>query len=89
MLLFTISALRAVIEMLGLCLVGQGVLAVISGKKRTGNPIYQLFCLITGFPRHLVAAFLPAQTSTAKISMLTALMLFVMWIILAIFRKSV
>ncbi len=89
MLLFTISVLRAVVEMLGLCLVGQGVLAVISGKKRASNPIYQLFCLITGFPRRVVAAFLPAQTSKIKISMFAALMLFVMWIILAIFRKNV
>ena len=58
MLLFLIGALRAIVEMLGLCCLAQGFLYLLTGQKRASNPIYQLFALITQAPRRLVA-FLP------------------------------
>ena len=84
---FTLSALRAVIEMLGLCLIGQGVLGVLAGKGREQNAIYRLLTLITRAPRTVVARLLPATTSPARISMLTGLLLFVTWVALAWLRK--
>jgi hypothetical protein len=52
---FLISALRAIVEMLGLCLLGQAVLYLLAGRRRTDNRIYQLFDLITTPPRRVVA----------------------------------
>ena len=40
-LLFFIAALRAVVEMLGLSLIGLGVMALFAGNGRKKNPIYQ------------------------------------------------
>ncbi len=87
--LFAISAMRAVVEMLLLCLVGQGVLALVAGRKRTGNPVYRLFALITRGPNALVACLLPAGTRSLTVGLLTGDVLFFLWLTLAILRKSV
>ena len=63
MILFAISALRAVVEMLAMCLLAQGVLYLLAGQRRADNPIYRLFALLTHPPRRLVASLLPARTS--------------------------
>ena len=52
MLLF-LSALRAVVELVGLCAIGQGVLYVLAGSHRADNVIYRLFALVTAPPRNL------------------------------------
>lgn len=87
--LFAISALRAIVEMLLLCLLGQGVLAMLAGKKREGNPIYQLFSLITRGPCAIVARLLPDGTRALTISLATGVVLLFLWISLAILRKSI
>jgi len=88
MLLFLISAARAVIEMLGLCLVGQAVLYVLAGRSRGNNRIYQLFDLITRAPRHVVALILPgASGKTIGVACFAILLL--LWLGLAFLRKSI
>ena len=88
MLLFLISAARAVIEMLGLCLVGQAVLYVLAGRSRGSNRIYQLFDLITRHPRHVVALILPgASGKTIGVACFAILLL--LWLGLAFLRKSI
>ena len=67
MLLFLIGALRAIVEMLGLCCLAQGFLYLLTGQKRASNPIYQLFALITQAPRRLVAFLLPAADATTTL----------------------
>ena len=39
---FLISALRAIVEMLGLCLMGQGVLYLLTGSRRQQNAIAEV-----------------------------------------------
>jgi hypothetical protein len=88
MLLFLISAARAVIEMLGLCLVGQAVLYVLAGRSRGSNWIYQLFDLITRAPRHVVGLILPrANGKTIGVACFAILLL--LWLGLAFLRKSI
>ena len=88
MLVFLVSALRAVIEMLGMCLMGQGMLYVLAGRGRTNNPIYQLFDLITRPPRKIVERILPAASSrTIGISCFAILLL--LWLGLAFVRKFI
>jgi hypothetical protein len=85
--LFLIGALRAIVEMLGLCLLGQGVLYVIVGRKRATNPIYQLFALITTPPRRIVAGLLPGSASGIVVGVLTAVIVLILWLGLAFVRK--
>lgn len=83
------SALRAIVEMLGLCLIAQGFLYLLAGQKRATNPIYQLFSLLTVAPRRLVANSLPAGTSPATVGIVCFAILFVVWIGLAVMRKFI
>lgn len=87
MLVFMIGALRAIIEMLGLCLIGQGVLYLLVGQHRQKNAIYQLFELLTRPPRQLAAWLLPRNASGQVAGMLAFLLLFLVWIGLAWLRK--
>ncbi|MDP3637096.1 MAG: hypothetical protein Q8R51_06905 [Azonexus sp.] len=89
MLLFLIAALRAVIEMLGLCCLAQGFLYLLAGPKRASNPIYQLFAIITHGPRQLVAKCLPVGVSTKSIGLICFLMLVFLWLGLAVMRKFI
>ncbi len=86
---FLISALRAIIEMLGLCMLGQGVLHVLAGRGRNSNRIYQLFDLLTKAPRQLVAAILPASSNATLVAAVTFALLLMSWLGLAYLRKSV
>lgn len=88
-MLFLIAALRAIIEMLGLCLIGQGMLALLAGSKRQVNPIYRLFALITHAPRRVVAHLLPKAAGEKTIGICCFVVLFCLWIGLALMRKFV
>lgn len=88
-MLFLIAALRAIIEMLGLCLIGQGMLALLAGSKRQANPIYRLFALITHAPRRVVAQLLPKAVGEKTIGICCFVVLFCLWIGLALMRKFV
>ncbi len=87
--MFLISALRAILEMLGLCLLGQGILHVLAGQQREGNRIYQLFALITQPPRRIVAAILPRRTGPAAVGTVTFIIVLILWLGLAFVRKFV
>lgn len=89
MTLFAISAFRALVEMLAMCLLAQGSLYLLAGQKRAGNPIYRLFALLTRPPRRLVARLLPMRTSAALVGVITFVLLFLLWIGLALARKFI
>lgn len=87
MLLFLISMCRAIVEMLGLCLLAQGVLYVMAGNKRFSNPIYQFFAIITRAPLRLTKQVLPQRLNSFLIGTVCFLVLFLVWFGLAIARK--
>ena len=87
MLLFLISALRAIVEMLGLSLIGLALMAVFAGNRRDSNPIYRLFALITRAPRRLAGSLLPGRRERPVLAgVLCFVLLFLLWIGLAIWR---
>jgi len=88
MLLFLIAALRAIVEMLGLALLGLAAMSVLAGSRRHTNPIYRLFELLTRAPRHLLAAILPTTTPPVVVGVLCFILLFVVWIGLALWRLT-
>jgi len=87
--LFLISALRAILEMLGLCLIGQGMLYLVAGRQRAGNRIYQLFALITSAPRRISAKLLPRSAGDIFIGSFTFVVVLILWLGLAFVRKFV
>lgn len=89
MLLFVIGALRAIVEMLGLCLIAQGALYVVAGQRRAANPIYQLFSLITAPPRQLLRSLLPVGTGATTCGIICFVLLFLLWAGLALLRKFI
>lgn len=88
-MLFLVGALRAVIELIGLCLLGQGVLYVIAGAGRERNLVYRLLALLTEPPRHLVRVALPRRVPDGIVPTLTFVLLFFFWIGLAWVRSFV
>lgn len=88
MLLFLIGALRAIVEMLGLALLGLAAMSVLAGSRRHDNVIYRLFELVTRAPRRLVATCLPASTPPVVSGVLCFVVLFVIWMGLALLRLT-
>jgi hypothetical protein len=88
-MLFLVGALRAVIELIGLCLLGQGVLYVIAGAGRERNLVYKLLALLTEPPRRLVRLALPKPVPDGVVPTLTFALLFFFWIGLAWMRTFV
>lgn len=86
-MLFIIAALRAVLEMLGLCLLGQGLLYLIAGAGRRRNPIYRLFAVVTAPPLALVRRAMPHGCSAKAAGFMTLATIFAAWIALALLRK--
>lgn len=86
---FLISAARATVEMLGLCMLGQGILYLVAGRQRATNRIYQLFDLITLPPRRLVARLTPGAPGGPAIGVLTFGILLLLWLGLAFARKFI
>ncbi|MDD2885915.1 MAG: hypothetical protein PHT48_12845 [Dechloromonas sp.] len=84
---FLISALRAMLEVFMLSLLGQIALYLLLGSGRQQNVIYRLFSLLTAGPRRFVARCLPAATSPRPIASLTLLLAFAVWLLLAWLRK--
>ena len=87
-LVFCLSAVRAIVEMLGLALLAQGVLALLAGSARNTNPIYQLFALISRRPRHLCGKLLPGARRPWREGVLCFALLAVVWIALAGWRLT-
>jgi len=87
--LFLLGALRAIVEMLGLCLLAQVILYLLAGPRRANNAIYQLFALITRQPRRLVARMLPAHATSKTVAIATFFLLLCLWIGLALARKFI
>ena len=87
MLSFLLGLLRAIVEMLGYCLIGQAILFLLAGKGRGGNPIYQLLSLITRPPRNLCSRILPKASPSWLVGLLSFLILVVLWLFLSWMRK--
>ena len=88
-MVFFLSALRAVVELIGLCLIGQAVLYAVAGERRRQNAIYRLFDLLTRPPRELLRRLLPTRSSHGAVAVLTLVSLFMTWILLAWLRKNI
>jgi len=84
-----ISLVRVLIEVAGLALLGQGLLALLAGKHRHNNVVYKLFQIVTAPAVRLARAITPRFVIDAHIPMLTFFLLLWLWIGLAALRQYV
>jgi hypothetical protein len=88
MLLFLVSAMRAIVEMLLLCSLAEGVLFFVAGKNRQSNPVYRFFALISRGPQQVVTSILPQRIARSTLAISTFLILALLWLCLAWLKQS-
>ena len=81
--LFILSALRALVEVAMLALLGLGAVALLSGPRRYTNPIYQLFSVITKPVIRAVRFISPKPIIDKHVPFVAFFLLFWLWIFLA------
>ncbi len=84
--LFVVSALKAVVEIAGMCLIAQGLLGLISGDARHDNFIYRMFQIATAPLMKLARAVTPGFVKDAYLGLAGFFILFWLWVAL-VFAK--
>ena len=80
--LLILGVLRALVEVAGLFLLGQGLLALLAGSRRHDNTMYKLFVIITGPVLKSARAILPRQIIDKHVPYIAFAVLFWLWIAL-------
>jgi hypothetical protein len=87
LLLVTIA--KALVELAGLFILGQGVLYLLAGRKRENNLFYQLFQVLTR-PVYALTRFLtPKFVVDQHIPMVAFILLFWLWVILTFMKIQI
>jgi len=87
--LLILSILRALTEVAMLSLLGQGLVAFLAGARRSTNPVYQLFNVITGPVVKAVRYITPKVIIDRHLPFVTFFLLFWLWILLAYVKRIV
>ena len=85
--LLILGVLRALVEVAGLFLLGQGLLALLAGSRRHDNTMYKLFVIVTGPVLKTARAVLPRQIIDKHVPYIAFAVLFWCWIGLAYLKK--
>ena len=80
--LLILGILRALVEVAGLFLLGQGLLAVLAGNRRHTNTMYKLFLIVTGPVVKAARFFTPRQIIDKHVPFIAFAVLFWLWIAL-------
>ena len=83
-----LGTLRALLEVAGLSLLGQGALALLAGKQRHTNPFYKVLTIITAPVLKAVRFIAPHGVRDALVPPLAFILLFCLWILLALTKHS-
>ena len=81
--LLLLAALRALVEVALLALLGQGLLALLAGARRDSNPIYMLFKIVTRPAIVVVRRITPRLIIDKHVPFVAFFVLFWLWIFLA------
>lgn len=80
--LFLLSVLRALVEVAGFFLLGQGVLYLLAGSTRDRNAVYRMFQFLTRPVIRVTRAITPRVVVDRHIPLLSFFLLFWLWIVL-------
>lgn len=87
--LFAVSVFRALVEVAGFFLLGQGLLYLLAGARRESNMIYQLFQIVTRPVIRVVRLITPRIIVDRHIPVVAFFLLFWLWIVLAYVRRII
>ena len=82
-----VSILRALVEVAGFSLLGQGVLGMLAGKYRDQNLFYRVLRIVTQPVVRAVRFITPRFVIDRHIPVLTFFLLFWLWIVLALVKR--
>jgi len=85
--LFVLGVLRALAEVAMLFLLGQGLLALLAGRRRHDNTMYKLFQIVTAPVLKAMRKIAPRQIIDRHLPFLAFAVLFWIWIGLAWLKK--
>jgi hypothetical protein len=81
-----IVILKALTEVAGVAMIGQGVLWVLAGAKRDQNLVYNLFKVVTSPVRKAARAITPRIVLDQHIGLVAFFLLIVLWVALTAFK---
>ena len=84
-----ITMLRALVEVAGCAMLGQGLLYVVAGRKRSDNFVYQLFSILTRPVMRLTRAITPRFVRDDHIPIAAFMLLLWLWIGLQMAKRYV
>lgn len=76
-----IVILKALIEIAGVAMLGQGILYVIAGSKRNENIVYGLFKTLTSPVMKVTRAITPRVVLDQHIGLVAFFLLLVLWVV--------
>lgn len=84
--LLLLSVLRALVEVAGCFLLGQGMLYLLAGSTRDRNAVYRMFQFLTRPVIRATRAITPRVVVDRHIPFLTFFLLFWFWIVLQLLK---
>ena len=87
--LLIVTILRALVELAGCFMLGQGLLYLLAGRRRKDNFVYQLFSLLTRPVMKLTRAITPRLVRDDHIPIATFLLLLWLWVGLALAKRYI
>jgi len=84
-----IVVLKALTEVAGVAMIGQGVLYAISGAKRDQNPFYVIFKTVTSPVMKLTRWITPRVVLDRHLWLVALFLLIVLWIGLTVMKISI
>lgn len=81
--LFLLSLLRVLVEVALFSLLGQGLVGLLAGGRRQGNPIYQVFAIVTRPVIRAARMLTPRAIIDRHLPFVAFFLLFWLWIFLA------
>lgn len=86
--LLLIALLRVMAEIALLSLAGRGILALLAGERRHGNPVYRLFVLVTGPALRFARIVSPPQVIDRHLPAVAFFLMFWLWLGLAWLKRD-
>jgi len=77
---FIVSSLKALFEVAGMALIGQGLIGLISGKSKQDNFVYRIFMVVTSPIYKLARVISPKFIADAHLGLASFFILFWLWI---------
>ena len=85
--LLIVSSLKALVEVAGMALIGQGLVGLLSGNRKQDNFVYRIFLVVTSPLYKLARLISPRFIADAHMGLVSFFIVFWLWVAL-IFAKA-